>query len=643
MTSPQEISDLVARFEDQFQAYKSPQYKEAQLRQDFTNPFFRELGWDVENKQGHAQAYREVIHEDALRIGGGVKAPDYCFRVGGVRKFFVETKKPSIDLSGDFEPAYQLRRYAWSAKLPLSVLTNFEDFAVYDCRVKPSKDDAPSRARILHCSFRDYATRWGEISAVFSKEAILRGSFDKFAEENRAKRGTAEVDEDFLTTIEMWRADLARNLALRNPKLAQRELNFAVQRIIDRIIFLRICEDRGIERYGQLLGLAGGQRIYRRLCERFLAADVRYNSGLFHFKAERDRREPPDALTLKLEVDDKQLREMLEALYYPDSPYEFSVISADILGHVYEQFLGKLIRLTEGHRAIIEDKPAVKKAGGVFYTPTYIVDYIVQHTIGDLINGKTPRQVEKLRILDPACGSGSFLIAAYQFLLDWHLDWYVRNDPQKWVVGKRPVLVNAAGGWRLAISERKRILLANIYGIDVDPQAAEVTKLSLLLKVLEGESEQTLQPLLFGLNERALPDLGDNIKCGNSLIGRDFNAQGELELSDDDQFRLNVFDWKGNYGFPTIISGGGFDAVIGNPPYVRIQGFPRSQIEYFSSKYNAATGNYDIYVNFVERAFNLLTKGGRLTFILPNKFFRTDYGSGLKEVSITKASGASYS
>ena len=245
---------------------------------------------------------------------------------------------------------------------------------------------------------------------------------------------------------------LARNIAINNPKLSQRELNFAVQRTIDRIIFLRICEDRGIELYGSLMALLNGDNVYKRIRHNFQNADEIYNSGLFHFRDEKGRAEPPDTLTLSLTIDDKPLKEIIENLYYPESPYEFSVLPADILGQVYEQFLGKVIRLTAGHQAKVEDKPEVKKAGGVFYTPTYIVDYIVKNTVGKLVEGKTPKQIEKLKILDPACGSGSFLIQAYQFLMDYHRDWYIKDGIEKHSKGKEPKLVQIRNGERRLIS-----------------------------------------------------------------------------------------------------------------------------------------------------------------------------------------------
>ena len=628
---PPQVLDLVQRFDRNREAYRSPHYNETQVRREFLDPLFKCLGWDIDNEQGYAEAYKDVIHEDAIKVGEATKAPDYCFRIGGTRKFFLEAKRPSVDIKNDVSPAFQLRRYAWTTKLPLSVLSDFEEFAVYDCRLKPDHKQTAAIGRILYIPYTEYAERWDEIAGIFSRDAVLKGSFDKFAESTKAK-GTADVDDEFLRTIETWRAELARNLALRNPKLSQRELNFAVQRIIDRIIFLRIGEGRGIEDYGRLRALTNGDRIYPRLCQAFEEADARYNSGLFHFKPEKDRHEAPDELTLALDLDDKLLRDIIKGLYYPESPYVFSALPADILGQVYEQFLGKVIRLTEGHRAVIEEKPEVKKAGGVYYTPTYVVDYIVQTTVGHLLEGKNPKQAAKLRILDPACGSGSFLIGAYEYLLKWHRDFYTKDNPEKWAKGAKPVLVQVGpGNWKLTIAERKRILLDNIFGVDIDTQAVETTKLSLLLKVLEGETQQSLQPVLRLFHERALPDLGDNIKCGNSLIGPDFYQQQQMPMVDEEErYRVNVFDWWGKDGFPAIKDAGGFDAVIGNPPYVRIQGFPKSETDYLTTHYRSATGNCDLYVSFVERGLALLNQTGMFGMITPNKFFRTDYGEGLR-------------
>ncbi len=634
MGLPKEIVDLIERFDRNRETYLSGQYNEALLRQDFLNPFFEALGWDMANKAGYAEAYRDVIHEDALKIGGATKAPDYCFRIGSVKKFFVEAKKPSVNLKDDVSPAFQLRRYAWSAKLPLSILTDFEEFAVYDCRIKPVQTDKASTGRVIYFTYQDYAAKWDEIVSVFSREAVLKGSFDKYAESSKLKKGTATVDDAFLTEIEDWRDMLAKNIALRNADLTTRELNFAVQRTIDRIVFLRICEDRGIEEYGKLQTQLNGTNVYKRLVQLFSQADDRYNSGLFHFQREKERHEEPDKLTPNISIDDKPLKDIINRLYYPESPYEFSVLSADILGQVYEQFLGKVIRLTAGHQAKVEEKPEVRKAGGVYYTPKYIVDYIVKNTVGKLVEDKKPKEVEKLTILDPACGSGSFLLGAYQYLLDWHLKWYIENEPDKWAKVKQPSIYQGPSpdpntqNWNLTTSEKKRILLNNIYGVDIDSQAVEVTKLSLLLKVLEGENNQSLANQLRMFHERALPDLGDNIKCGNSLVGPDYYQQQTM-LDDEERYRVNVFDWEKE--FSEITKTGGFDAVIGNPPYVRQESLSEFK-DYFKTHYEAFDGTADLYAYMMERSVKLLREGGRFSFIVSSSFLRTTYGEPLRRM-----------
>ncbi len=635
MPAPEIIHHLVQQFQDNRDAYRSGQYNEAQLRQEFLNPFFEALGWDVANRKGFSINYREVVHEDSIHIKGSphAKAPDYAFRLGGVRKFFVEAKKPAEDIQNDRELAYQLKVYAWNVGLPLSILTDFEEFAVYDCRNKPNPTDSPAAARILYLNYQQFIEKWEEIENVFSPLAIQKGAFDRYASETTSRKGTTKVDDAFLADIEQWRTLLARNIALRNEHVVnERQLNYAVQMTIDRIIFLRICEDRGIEPENQLLEMSKQRGIYPQLVALYQRADIKYNSGLFHFKQEKGGSERIDKLTPTLEIDDKVLKEIIKDLYYP-CPYIFKEIPVEILGQVYEQFLGKVIRLTPGRQAKIEEKPEVRKAGGVYYTPSYIVDYIVQNTVSKLVEGRTPEQVSQLKIVDPACGSGSFLLGAFQYLLDWHESWYLAYDPAKWAKGKLPALIPTAdGGWKLTTAEKKRILVNNIYGVDIDAQAVEVTKLSLLLKVLEEESGQ----LSLGL-ERVLPDLSDNIKCGNSLIGWDY-FEGQLIPDEKEIERVNPFDWQRN--FPQVFAQGGFDAVIGNPPYIRIQAMKEwapNQVRFYKTKYIAASkGNYDIYVVFVEVGLQLLSQSGLLGYIIPHKFFNAQYGESLRTIIYSK-------
>ena len=620
-SAPQAVVDLVQRYLKNRDNYRRAEYNETQVRVEFIDPLFMALGWDVHNERGAAPQYCDVVHEASVRIRGSVRSPDYAFRMGPKEVFYVEAKKPSVNIHHSASPAYQLRRYAWTAKLPVSVLTDFEELSIYEGRrSRPSPEDNAATARVMYLTCDEYVERWDEIAGVLSKDAVMRGDLDRFADKAVGKRGTQEVDAAFLAEIENWRQLLAHNLALRNVGLSIRALNYAVQKIIDRIIFLRIAEDRGIEPYEELRRAAAGESVYPRLLTLFSRADAKYNSGLFHFEDEKGHNEERDTITPSLAVDDKALREIITSLYYPTCPYEFSVLGADILGHVYEQFLGSVISLTTGHRAKIEQKPEVRKAGGVYYTPTYIVDYIVQQTVGKLVEGKSPGQVAHLRILDPACGSGSFLLGAYQFLLDWHLTWYAEHQDVK----QRPeIYTDEHGQPRLTIETKKTILTNNIYGVDIDGQAVEVTKLSLLLKVLEGENETSLGvqqiALSFG-GKRALPDLSANIQCGNSLIGSDYLAQAALAgdfMTEDEMYRVNPFDWE--TAFPEVFgTHGGFDAVIGNPPYG--VPFTKEELSYFAPRYPLLPASKDSYWMFMRLGHDLCTQQGLTAMIVPNTF-----------------------
>ena len=657
MAVPDTILTLIEKFDFHRESYikSTGIYNEAKLRNDYLDPFFKAIGWDVDNDRGWSETYREVSHEQAIKIRGKTEFIDYSFRVGDRIKFIVEAKAPSVRIQDNRDAALQVRRYAWNAKQPLCILTNFDEFAIYNCIQKPTGSDSAVTGRIEYFTYKEYPEKWDTIIKKFTQESILKGSFDEYAITTKGKKGTISVDDSFLSDIEEWRIDLARNIELRNrsPPLNLDELNFAVQAIIDRIIFLRICEDRDIEEYETLKSFKDGGDIYRRLCDYFKKADKKYNSGLFHFENE-PYREKPDILTPNLDIDDKVFKKIIKSLYFPDSPYEFSVISPEILGQVYEQFLGKVIRITEKYQVKVEEKPEVKKAGGVYYTPQYIVEYIVKNTLEKLLDDKTPQDVSSLCIVDPASGSGSFLLGAYQYLLNWHLEYYIKhlapllnikksnNDPEILAIlpNKRnssekidfPIynagyskeihnrlLDRRRSDWKLTTTERKRILLNNIYGVDIDHQAVEVTKLSLLLKVLEEENEESIKTQMEQNFERALPSLHQNIKCGNSLVGWDAL---DVTSPPENIKKINPFNWENE--FPEIFRNGGFDSVIGNPPWGA--DFSGLEQEYIKQKYDVATGrNLDSYVIFIEAGLKKIKKGnGLLSFITPDTFLRKD-------------------
>jgi hypothetical protein len=615
-TAYKTISELVERFSDQYDSYKKADYNETLTRRDFIDPFFKALGWDVDNSEGYAESYREVIHEDKIKVKGATKAPDYAFRlVGGKKLFFVEAKKPSVAVKDEIPPAYQIRRYGWSAKLPISIITDFEEFAVYDCTKKPYPSDKASVARIKYLTFRDYLREFDFIWETFSKEKVLKGGLDKFVQSDTHKKGTATVDKEFLESLDNWRKYLATSIAINNKQLDEDEINFVVQQTIDRIIFLRIAEDRRVEPYGSLKEAIRHGNYYENLFEQFRKADEKYNSGLFDLKK--------DKISEHLKIDNKVIKTIITELYYPESPYEFSVLSVEILGSAYEQFLGKVIRITPAHHAKIEEKPEVRKAGGVYYTPQYVVDYIVKNTVGKLIENKTPKEVSKIKIVDPACGSGSFLIGAYDYLLRWHLEYYYKHPAE---AKKAKALTPSPSGrvgeglGNLTTAEKKRILLNNIFGVDIDVNAVEVTKLSLLLKCMEGETEASINHQLKMFHERILPDLDNNIKCGNSLIDTDYYAS---ELDFGDEKKIKPFNWQKE--FSEVFKQGGFDCVIGNPPWVSLSGKFGNQIlsehalNYLIAKFHGNTYRPNLYEYFVHKGLEIIKEGGYFSFIVPDR------------------------
>ena len=632
---------LVETFRLNSEEYAQPTYSEASVRGQFLDHLLKALGWDVDNAAGLSEATREVVLEPPLRQEGRPRRPDYSMRVGPVARFFLEAKKPSVRLDYDPEPALQVRRYGWNARLPFSILTDFQELAVYDTRVQPGAGQGPRYARLEYFTYDRFEEKWDWLAEQFSRDAVHSGSLDRWAAEAPKKSGSTPVDEVFLQQIEGWRAALARSLATANRDLGVLELNEAVQVLLDRIIFLRICEDRGIEPSGELLQASKSSAVYANLQRLFVAADDRYNSGLFHFREERGRSTPRDALTPALDVPNHALKQIIQGLYPPISPFTFQVIGADLLGSVYEQFLGQVIEVSSARSVKVVEKPEVKKAGGVVYTPPAVVRHIIQRTVIPTLDDRSVDSVsghrtkKPVRVLDPACGSGSFLIEVYQVLLDWHLDQYA-TEPEKWLRSRPPRIYRYGDAYRLTTAERKRILTTHVFGVDIDPQAVEVTKLSLLLKVLERETSESVSTQLAIFQERALPDLDQNIKCGNSLISTDF-ADGDLALFQSDRRRkVNMFDWRSE--FPAVFAGStpGFDVVLGNPPYVLLQDEFRDdeQLEYFRQHYGVASYKIDTYHLFIERGIELTKSGGYCSMITPTNYMVNNYLGPLRTLML---------
>lgn len=663
----EKLGQMVARFDKNLTQYKSSAYDEASLRQEFLNPLFRALGWDIENEAGLIPQHREVETESRTEIAGRQKRADYLFRTDRQDRFVCEAKKPAEELHARY--AFQSKRYAWNKGLVLAVLSDFEEMKIYIVGSRPHPDEADAGLwKAWH--FQKYPQAAREMWDLLSRNAVASGSIDKLVDslprkpvaKGKARQQwlfkpdrTRALDADFLNFLDEARRSLASDLLRSNNRadlLEGTRLDEAVQRILDRILFLRICEDRDIDtgrplanilklwrsQFGQLppprrvreaeLSLYGDETppgFETKLSDPAAAYRVRNTASaslwrevVAHLRA-LDRR-PPSHIPFfngnlfkphfseELEVSDEWISGLLDEIGDEESPYLFNVIPVEMLGTIYERFLGKTIR-PKGRGVAIEEKPEVRKAGGVYYTPRYIVDYIVEQTIGKLLEDRTPKESLALRILDPACGSGSFLIRSFERICE-HWQAAMMKEPKQ--RRKQDCWTDPeTGDVHLTTDLKRRILTANIYGVDLDAGAVEVTQLSLYLKMLEGENRKTLarERDLFGSDTPLLPPLQDNIKCGNSLISSDFS------LDPDDITRVRAFDW--NEGFLAIMKNGGFDAVIGNPPYGAY--LDETHKEYLNSHYSFQTYQLDSYLLFLERCLrDLIRKGGLYGMIIPN-------------------------
>ncbi|MGA3144136.1 MAG: N-6 DNA methylase [Verrucomicrobiota bacterium] len=669
-----ELNRLVGIFGRGLAEFKSSGYVEAQLRDDFLNPFFRALGWDLENSAGLIQSKREVEIESRTEIGGRQKRADYLFRTDGHDRFVCEAKKPAEELHSRY--AFQAKRYAWNKNLPLAVLTDFEEFKIYIVGGKPHMDE-PLVGLWKTWHFRELPLIAREIWNLFAREKIAAGSIDQLLESlpktapgnGKARqqwliRPERALDVEFLNFLDEARRELGGDLLKNNDRedlLEGNKLNEAVQHILDRILFLRICEDRDIdtgvllvslvETWRRNYGKEEGRRAHQKPLELRDEPPADYDSSgirapkdslwrviVRHFRA-LDRRPPSHVpyfngnlfkphLSEELIVSDEWLAGFVADLSDDESPYLFNYIPVEILGTIYERFLGKVVR-PQGRGVTIEEKPEVRKAGGVYYTPRYIVEYIVKQTVEKLLHNARPETTLKLHFLDPACGSGSFLLRVFEVVCEHWQQWLTDrpNDRKKkwcWVDEKTKDV-------HLTMALKRQILTSNVFGVDLDPGAVEVTQLSLYLKMLENENRNTInrqRELLPEDDDPLLPELQNNIKRGNSLIASDFSMMPE------DLVRVHAFDW--NVGFKDIMKAGGFDAVIGNPPYIPIETMEDEERIYYQEAYPQLERKYDTSVIFILRAMRLIKSTGFVGYISSITWETGENFTKLREEMFTK-------
>ena len=644
------IKTLLDDFKSNEKHYLNPNYSEADVRNDFINKFFIVLGWDVRHETQKNPYEQEVRVEKPLQIAKAQKRADYSFSLAPnyrTVKFFVEAKKPAHDLSSK-DYYFQTARYGWNAHTPIAVLTDFEELHIVDCRFKPNIDDAVTY-KIKQFHYSDYADKdkFAEIYWLFSREAVAGGSIEKYNESLAKPRGKKakltktilqSIDEAFLEELDEIRTKLAKSFKRNNEHLSSEELTEATQRTIDRLVFIKFLEDKLIEPDHYVSEFGGRKSAWEDFLIDSRKLDAKYNGAVF-------KKVTIDSPNI-VEPDDKTFSSICEELSHDNSPYNFDAIPIHILRSIYERFLGKVVNATD-KRVTIDDKPEVRKAGGVYYTPQYIVNYIVDNTIVKLIEDKTPKEITKMRFADIACGSGSFLITVYERLIDYHKKWYQQNPEQ----AKKDGCIFYEGAYRLSLQQKQKILLNNIYGVDLDQQAVEVTQLSLYLKLLEDETTATANDTWVMFKEQLLPDLNKNIICGNSLIGTDILnptlsaaggpflpfSKGESAFGGEggvggvDELKLKPMNFEDE--FPEVMLNGGFDAIVGNPPYFRVEA-EAPESSYLRKKYSTPEFKLDIYTLFIERCINLGFK--KLGLIVPNTLLSNLTDRKLRKLILNK-------
>jgi adenine-specific DNA-methyltransferase len=609
------VKELVEIFKQNESRYLTPGYSEAQARLDFIDKFWIALGWDVNHETQTNPYKQEVKVERGVRTNEWRKRADYAFLASNFRDvlFFVEAKKPNVGLEN---PLYyfQTIRYGWNGHTPLSVLTDFEELRVLDCRYKPNIHTALS-STVLKYHYTDYidVAKFRTLYYLFSRESVLKGSIHDFAQGMRKRKASTargvvsdspqNIDESFLKELDDYREDLARAFKRKNLELDSDALTEVTQRTLDRLVFMRFLEDKMIETEPLVDDLNKRGDAWGQFISTSRRLDRTYNGIIFKEHHLLD--------SAKFTVDEKVFEKIASKFAHTNSPYDFNAIPIHVLGSIYERFLGKVILATD-KRARVEERPEVRKAGGVYYTPQYVVNYIVSNTVGKLIEDKTPEQIRQMRFADIACGSGSFLLGIYDALLRYHTSYYNRTKRNRTEGRKAGCIETEGGGLRLSLLQKRTILLNNIYGVDLDSQAVEVAQLSLYLKMLDDETiASTFKQL--EMREALLPSLANNVLAGNSLIEWDV-VEGKL-FDTHDERELNPMNFEDK--FSQVIKSGGFDAIVGNPPWGAT--FSESALAYLRKKYKRVVARtVDSYIYFLDRSIQLLTPEGTVGYIVPS-------------------------
>lgn len=623
------LAELIAEY-NKFKKQGKLDLTSEQTIRDWLSNLLAIFDWDVRDTSQILQekVLSKAEKEKLKEIGSQNTRPDYTFKIAKQKLTFLDAKDITVRIIDDAEAAFQIKSYGWSILAPCAFVSNFEEFAIYDCTYTPAQGQDPALGR-LYFRIDDYVANFEILETHLLKENVYKGKLNEiYAASLKDNRYIEKITPDlkFAQQLSDFRLALAADILSNNAEYIgdnSANLSYIVQIIINRVLFIRVCEARKIEEEGLLLSFREKGFWNEFKNSSYFDFFQHYDGPLF------DRINAIHEIKISNEVFDQ----LLQYLYYP-SPYRFDVIPTKLLSDIYEIFLSKKL-LIDDEEVKDEVKSEYLKTKGAVSTPQYIVEEIIRRTIPrqELLN-KGIENLFSYKILDIACGSGVFAIEAFDYIEEIFREQYFESnhpDFKKYFVATNTdVIVNVLG--------KKAIMDNCIFGVDIDPEAVEVAKMSLSLKIVDASEylESYNEIGIFG--NKILNGIGNNIRCGNSLVESDIlDSFPSLEENEEELFKTNIFDWRGEHGFNEIFEAkDGFDFIIGNPPYVEVKNYNVDlpyMHQYIKEKFpSSKNGKVDLAIPFIERAIGLLNPTGRLGFIVQKRFFKTEYGKKIREI-----------
>ncbi len=696
------LRELQEKYEKEIKP-KEKDYNEENTKKGFIEPLLRVLNWNTED-------INEVDAEFYIKNKRSSGSADYALKIGGEVKILLEAKAFDKDLETGYDIVHGMRRtyveqlinYAFdlnkhmNTKIDYCILTNGKEWRVYYVHYQGVSFDRKLVFVLKIEEFLDKFIRFWSLE----KGNFAKGDLDKFLKDDERLKIDKKAVNSLLyckkllvdSVIKDYN-DNTRDMRYVIDKLInkpildapetfpkfyemQEEEKFnkfileATSNVINKILFIRIIEDKGylvpkltkqkVREWKEWFSSA--DRILRLFREACNEAEDRYNGGIFRIN-------PYDILP----YNDETLEKVIEIL----GDFNFEEIDADVIGRIYEIYLGTVLSVEEEIRGKKRTKLSSdfteRKKLGQYYTPKFVVDYIVKNTLGKLLEGKTPEEVSKIKVLDPACGSGSFLIRSFDYLKDY----YVRYNDKQMEKAKKGN-INDINNWannHQIIDYNHKILKENLHGVDLNYLSTQICSINLWLRALEKDkkleklSKNMLHgnSLISGVEDKEelikykdelkeIAKLRDKIK---DYYGKELSKREKDELEDMEvklkEFKDKVntplnknlkkyfenldlaypFNWEVEFTEvfdpDTSKEEQGFDVVIGNPPYVRVQRFSNIEKEFLKDHFISASKKFDLYILFIEKALKLLKLGGYFSFIIPNKFTQTIYGESIKK------------